>query len=244
MAKPRRRGDGARATGARGLSRAEFVGLAGVCALAGAWSATAYAAGGLTASDTAGTAQGSSASAEVNKVLRFADIPEEALISVGQLHALIEGELTVDDILAGKPAPGEQEAADAGAPAKTDAATTPARTSKVPVPATTLPEKASTTKFADFMLLDIRSHRDYSKRLINGSRNIPAGRQLEIRIDEVPDDKLVVLISNKNTDRLAETRQTLIDAGRDPDLLKVVDGGVSAWVEEGYPTLENQFLGC
>ena len=93
-------------------------------------------------------------------------------------------------------------------------------------------------------VIDIRSHRDYQKIQIGGSRNIPAGRQIEIRIDEIPIDKTVVLIAYKNSDRLAETWFTLIDHGYDPDLVKVADGGVNAWAKAGYPTLKNQFLGC
>ncbi len=93
-------------------------------------------------------------------------------------------------------------------------------------------------------ILDIRSHRDYSNLLIEGSRNIPAGRQIEIRIDEIPQDRTIVLIALKNSDRLAETYYTLLDYGYDPALLRVCDGGVRAWADAGYPTLEDQFLGC
>lgn len=95
-----------------------------------------------------------------------------------------------------------------------------------------------------FLVVDIRSHRDYQKTLIEGTRNIPAGRQIEIRIDEFPTDETVVLIAYKNSDRLAETRQTLIDHGIDPENIKVVEGGVNAWKQAGYPVLKNQFLGC
>lgn len=93
-------------------------------------------------------------------------------------------------------------------------------------------------------VIDIRSHRDYQNQLIEGSRNIPAGRQIEIRMSEIPQDKEVVLIALKNSNRLAETYFTLMANGYDPDLVRVLDGGVKAWVDAGYPTLEDQFLGC
>ena len=93
-------------------------------------------------------------------------------------------------------------------------------------------------------VIDIRSHRDYQKDQIEGSRNIPAGRQIEIRIDEIPTDEEVVLIAYKNSDRLAETWYTLQDHGFDMSLVRVLDGGVYAWMQAGYPVLENQFLGC
>lgn len=93
-------------------------------------------------------------------------------------------------------------------------------------------------------IIDIRSHRDYQNQLIEGSRNIPAGRQIEIRMSEIPQDKEVVLVALKNSNRLAETYFTLMANGYDPDLVKVLDGGVKGWADAGYPTLEDQFLGC
>ena len=221
------------------LSRAEFIRAAGTTALGtSALAAAAFATTAVlpSAACAAGAPSGAS---EDNKALKFADIPKEALVSVHQLHALIEDEMSLEDIMAGVPAPEPEPSSADGEPQ-----TAPAPLSKVPVPATTKPGKMDTMRFTEFMLLDIRSHRDYSKRLINGSRNIPAGRQIDIRIDEIPTDKPVFLIAAKNTDRLAETRQTLIDDGRDPELLRVVDGGVNAWAQAGYPTLQNQFLGC
>lgn len=96
----------------------------------------------------------------------------------------------------------------------------------------------------DVIILDIRSHRDFQNQMIAGSRNIPAGRQMDIRMGEVPKDKQVVLVALKNSNRLAETWYTLTENGYDPSLVKVLDGGLSAWVAAGYPTLEDQFLGC
>ncbi len=93
-------------------------------------------------------------------------------------------------------------------------------------------------------VIDIRSHRDYQNQLIEGSRNIPAGRQFDIRMDEIPQDKQVVLVALKNSNRLAECWFTLIANDYDDDLVKVLDGGVRGWVDAGHPTLEDQFLGC
>ena len=96
----------------------------------------------------------------------------------------------------------------------------------------------------EVVILDIRSHRDFQNQMIAGSRNIPAGRQMDIRMGEVPKDKQVVLVALKNSNRLAETWYTLTENGYDPSLVKVLDGGLSSWVAAGYPTLEDQFLGC
>ena len=56
--------------------------------------------------------------------------------------------------------------------------------------------------------------------------------------------KEVILVALKNSNRLAETWFTLIANGYDEELVKVLDGGVKAWADAGYPTLEDQFLGC
>ena len=99
-------------------------------------------------------------------------------------------------------------------------------------------------KSREVCVIDIRSHRDFQNQLIEGSRNIPAGRQIEIRMSEIPQDKEVILVALKNSNRLAETWFTLIANGYDETLVKVLDGGVKAWADAGYPTLEDQFLGC
>ena len=103
---------------------------------------------------------------------------------------------------------------------------------------------AGKLKSREVCVIDIRSHRDFQNQLIEGSRNIPAGRQIEIRISEIPQDKEVILVALKNSNRLAETWFMLIANGYDEELVKVLDGGVKAWADAGYPTLEDQFLGC
>lgn len=103
---------------------------------------------------------------------------------------------------------------------------------------------AGKLKSREVCVIDIRSHRDFQNQLIEGSRNIPSGRQIEIRMSEIPQDKEVILVALKNSNRLAETWFTLIANGYDEELVKVLDGGVKAWADAGYPTLEDQFLGC
>ena len=195
----------------RGVTRREAVtlGLAGATALAlGGICGQARAAGaGGTAAKSDSAAKGSNASSKdasagssadntstkSNKSRKFKEIPEDALISVNDLHELFD---------AGK------------------------------------------LKSREVCVIDIRSHRDFQNQLIEGSRNIPAGRQIEIRMSEIPQDKEVILVALKNSNRLAETWFTLIANGYDEELVKVLDGGVKAWADAGYPTLEDQFLGC
>lgn len=81
-------------------------------------------------------------------------------------------------------------------------------------------------------VVDIRSRNDYDFAFIAGSKNIPAGRQLEARADEIPRDGVVVLIGLDNS-RVAQARQTLLDAGFDENNVKVADGGIDAWSSLG-----------
>lgn len=190
----------------KGTKAASAQGAAGKAAAGSAHADDATAAGG-TAAKSDSAAKGSNASSKdasadssadntstkSNKARKFKEIPEDALISVNDLHELFD---------AGK------------------------------------------LKSREVCVIDIRSHRDFQNQLIEGSRNIPAGRQIEIRMSEIPQDKEVILVALKNSNRLAETWFTLIANGYDEELVKVLDGGVKAWADAGYPTLEDQFLGC
>lgn len=92
-------------------------------------------------------------------------------------------------------------------------------------------------------VVDIRSAGTYTNGFIKGSHNIPAGRQFDLRLDEIPHDRSLVLISSGQS-RLAEARQTLIDAGYDESRIRVVGDGFEAWQQEGYPTDSRASLGC
>lgn len=92
-------------------------------------------------------------------------------------------------------------------------------------------------------VLDVRSIGEYTEYYIFGSRNIPAGRQLDMRFGEVPTDRTVVIVSESG-ERVAEARQTLIDVGYDPEKLLAVEGGIAAWRDEGYPFEHTEDLGC
>lgn len=187
-------GKGTKAASAQGASDKAATGNAQ--AAAGDTSTKSGSTTGDLGASSKGASTGSSAdntSTKSNKARKFKEIPEDALISVDDLHELFD---------AGK------------------------------------------LKSREVCVIDIRSHRDFQNQLIEGSRNIPAGRQIEIRMSEIPQDKEVILVALKNSNRLAETWFTLIANGYDEELVKVLDGGVKAWADAGYPTLEDQFLGC
>ena len=92
-------------------------------------------------------------------------------------------------------------------------------------------------------VIDVRSRSDYEYAFIEGSKNIPAGRQIEIRMGEIPQGETIALISLSD-ERLAETRQTLIDAGYDPDLVKVVEGGIEEWSALGHHVASKSSRKC
>lgn len=85
------------------------------------------------------------------------------------------------------------------------------------------------------LVVDIRSKGDYLVSFIAGSKNIPAGRQFSIRMNEIPTDCDIVLIALDESG-LAECRNALLEAGFDDQRIFVVKGGMNAWTAAGYPT--------
>ena len=92
-------------------------------------------------------------------------------------------------------------------------------------------------------IVDVRANGDFIGGFIPEARNIPAGRTFDIRMDEVPGDQLVVIVDRQN-DRAAEVRQTLLDAGYSEENLKVLEGGMKSWFVAGYETDFEEDLGC
>ncbi len=95
-----------------------------------------------------------------------------------------------------------------------------------------LREKDRTYK--GFVIIDVRSLTKYDAGHVPGSLCVPAGRIFEIRMREVPRDKDVVLIDADGS-RVAETWQTLVDNGYDPERIKVVSDGMDAWFAADLP---------
>ncbi len=93
-------------------------------------------------------------------------------------------------------------------------------------------------------IVDIRGQNWWMDGHIPEARNIPAGKQFDIRMDEIPRDSEVVVIVPRNEERVAEVWQTLVDAGYDGDLLKALEGGMDAWSAAGGDIQEEEHLGC
>ncbi len=95
-------------------------------------------------------------------------------------------------------------------------------------------------------LIDIRSWADYDSEHVVNAISIPAGQQVILRIDEISKKITLVLIAQEN-ERLAEVRQTLIDLGIPEENILVLDGGLDAWKDAGYPVksaLEGEVYRC
>ncbi|MCI9129507.1 MAG: rhodanese-like domain-containing protein [Eggerthellaceae bacterium] len=92
-------------------------------------------------------------------------------------------------------------------------------------------------------VLDIRSAGKFTNGFIPGSKNIPAGRQIDLRLDEIPKGQTIVLVSSGES-RLGEAWQTLVDAGFAKEDILVVSDGIEAWSASGYPLDSRESLGC
>lgn len=93
-------------------------------------------------------------------------------------------------------------------------------------------------------IVDIRAQGWWIDGHIPEARNIPAGKQFDIRMDEIPKDREVVVIVPRREERVAEVWQTLVDNGYDPALLKALAGGMDAWKDAGMDIQEEEDLGC
>lgn len=238
----------------RGVTRREAVtlGLAGATALAlggicgQAWAAGAGGSEAAATSQTQGSGKGTKAASAQGAAGKAA---------AGSAHA---GDATAaggtaaksDSAAKGSKASSKEASADSSADNTSTKSNKACKFKEIPEDALISVDDlyelfdAGKLKSREVCVIDIRSHRDFQNQLIEGSRNIPAGRQIEIRMSEIPQDKEVILVALKNSNRLAETWFTLIANGYDEALVKVLDGGVKAWADAGYPTLEDQFLGC
>lgn len=92
-------------------------------------------------------------------------------------------------------------------------------------------------------LIDVRAPYAFQTSHIVGAINIPAGSQLEVRIDEVPRDVTLYLIDSTGA-RAEEAWQVLVDYGFDPSSIFVVDGGMERWSSEGRPTRAGEPRHC
>lgn len=93
-------------------------------------------------------------------------------------------------------------------------------------------------------IVDVRPQGWWIDGHIPEARNIPAGKQFDIRMDEIPKGREVVVIVPRTDERVAEVWQTLVDNGYDLAMLKALDGGMEAWSAAGMDIQQEEHLGC
>jgi rhodanese-related sulfurtransferase len=86
----------------------------------------------------------------------------------------------------------------------------------------------------DYIILDVRSQREYSEGHIEGAILIPVG-ELEGRMDELPKGKPIIVYC-KVGGRSASASDILVKNGFAP--VYNMEGGIMEWINEGYPTVE------
>jgi rhodanese-related sulfurtransferase len=85
-------------------------------------------------------------------------------------------------------------------------------------------------------ILDVRQPDEWEQGRIPGATLIPLG-ELEARLDEVPQDKQVVVVC-RSGNRSAEGRDILLAAGFTQ--VTSMDGGMNSWQAMGYETVTGQ----
>lgn len=102
---------------------------------------------------------------------------------------------------------------------------------------------AGKVKSGEAVIVDIRALGYYMYQRIEGSINIPAGRQFELRLREIGLDQEVVLVGESNS-RYAACLETLLENGYDAANIEALDGGLAAWVEAGYEIVADADYKC
>ena len=86
---------------------------------------------------------------------------------------------------------------------------------------------------ADFVLLDVRSPERYVRGHIPGAVNLPHGKIVESKLSSYPKDTLfVVYCAGPHCNGADRAAARLARLGRP---VKLMIGGVSGWLDEGFP---------
>ena len=83
--------------------------------------------------------------------------------------------------------------------------------------------------------IDVREPEEWEQVHIPGATLIPLG-QLQDRLDEVPDDRQIVVVC-RSGNRSLTGAGILLDAGFDVAEVASMAGGVTEWETKGYPVV-------
>jgi rhodanese-related sulfurtransferase len=84
-----------------------------------------------------------------------------------------------------------------------------------------------------YFILDVRSPEEYKESHIEGSVLIPVN-ELEGRLAEVPKDK-VIIVYCRSGNRSLTASNILVENGFNAVIN--VEGGITAWIDKGYPVV-------
>ena len=102
-----------------------------------------------------------------------------------------------------------------------------------PFPQTVTVQEANHLRQDGAFILDVRQPDEWEQGHIPGATLIPLG-ELETRLDEVPDDQMVVVVC-RSGNRSAQGRDILLGAGFTQ--VTSMDGGMNSWQAMGYETV-------
>ncbi len=94
----------------------------------------------------------------------------------------------------------------------------------------------------DWRLADGRDFAEYAVGHIPGAISVPVAN-LKKRLNYIPKDKKVVFIFSNDEDA-QKGWQILMSNGYDSKLVKVLQGGIDQWKQDGYETDIHRFGGC
>jgi rhodanese-related sulfurtransferase len=117
--------------------------------------------------------------------------------------------------------------------APTVAASAPAAVAAAPLPDTISVAEAAAKRDAGAFILDVRTQDEWNEYHIPGSTLIPLD-QIETRLDEVPNDKDVVVVC-RSGNRSQPGRDVLKNAGFTQ--VTSMSGGLKEWKAAGLPTV-------
>ena len=92
------------------------------------------------------------------------------------------------------------------------------------------------------LVFDTRTYLEYAKASIPQAANLPL-RFLERRQAEIPRDTTVAfIVESKN--ELTQVYSRLLDIGFDSRRIKMLEGGIDAWIAAGYKVENDDILPC
>jgi rhodanese-related sulfurtransferase len=128
-----------------------------------------------------------------------------------------------------------QATLDTDPPISTSAAQTSEASIPLPRPQEIGVDEAAGLWEAGAFVLDVRQPEEWEQVHIPDTTLIPLG-ELQARLDEVPDDRPIVVVC-RSGNRSLSGASILLEAGYDPAGVASMAGGVTEWEAEGHPVV-------